>query len=256
MGVSPTSSPPEFGDALRAARERAGVGLPALIDRTKISKRVLEALEAGEFGKLPDRVFVRMFLVQYLEILKEAAPPWLTAFDHAWQHHLQSSQSFRVHPSVPIRRHRVGPWVVGIMVVVVAVLALVLVEKRQNGGRPGAPPPTPEALLPVLAPTPTPAPAVPAAAPTPVPAVLRLVALDRECWVEVRVEGRPPESRLLAPGTSWEVAAEGRPVDLVVGDAGALSVAYLGDVRAHAGRDGDVVHLHLGPSRTPPPSRS
>ena len=41
-------------------------------DRTKISVRMLAALESGEFGRLPNLVFARMFLRQYLDFIGAA----------------------------------------------------------------------------------------------------------------------------------------------------------------------------------------
>ncbi len=54
----------EFGAALRMAREKAGLTLRELYDRTRINPKHLEALEAGNIPGLP-QTYVRAFLRDY-----------------------------------------------------------------------------------------------------------------------------------------------------------------------------------------------
>jgi cytoskeleton protein RodZ len=53
---------PELAVLLRGAREDAGLSLQALAARTKIKVSTLEAMERGEFNRLPRGVFMRGFL--------------------------------------------------------------------------------------------------------------------------------------------------------------------------------------------------
>lgn len=53
------------GDMLRTARERHGLSLAQLAERTKISLRVLNALERNALDALPPPIFVRGFLRAY-----------------------------------------------------------------------------------------------------------------------------------------------------------------------------------------------
>lgn len=55
----------DFGARLREARERRGLSLRAIADRTKISARSLEALERNDIGKLPGGIFSRAFVRAY-----------------------------------------------------------------------------------------------------------------------------------------------------------------------------------------------
>src|ERR1041385_2381263 len=93
----------EFGDRLRRAREEKGVSLRDIAASTKISMAALEALERGDFSRLPGGIFsrafvrsyatqigldpedtVREFLVEYERSQNEAAdiePPEVTADD-------------------------------------------------------------------------------------------------------------------------------------------------------------------------------
>lgn len=54
-----------FGEQLRVAREGMEVSLGDISQETKISRRVLEALEAEDFEQLPGGVFAVSFLRQY-----------------------------------------------------------------------------------------------------------------------------------------------------------------------------------------------
>jgi cytoskeletal protein RodZ len=280
------SSPREFGAALRAARERTGIAIDVIAERTKIARRVLELLEAGEFAKLPNRVFVRLFLQQYLAIIGEKAADWIPAFEAAWQRFEDASQPWEVAAPGPSRGARLAPWLIGLVVVVGGLVGVVLVERQHNGegsapiaapapeillstpvpptplpavepaAAPESQPPSPAAEPPVTAAPPSQAPvaatpAAPAAASTPLESgTLSLRAGGRPCWVSVHVSGERPQSRLLPAGTEWRLAAGGRAVTLVVGDGGALAIGYLGEQRERAGADGEVVHLQLGPAPT------
>jgi cytoskeleton protein RodZ len=51
----------QFGAMLREAREKAGYSIEELAHATKILMQFLEALEAGEFERLPGEVFIRGF---------------------------------------------------------------------------------------------------------------------------------------------------------------------------------------------------
>jgi cytoskeleton protein RodZ len=55
----------DFGSRLRAARERKGIALREIANRTKISVAVLEALERNDISRLPGGIFSRAFVRSY-----------------------------------------------------------------------------------------------------------------------------------------------------------------------------------------------
>jgi transcriptional regulator with XRE-family HTH domain len=248
MGSASKTTPYEFGEALRTTRSAAGIALETIAERTKISVRTLSALEAGDFARLPNRVFARMFLRQILELMGRSADEWMPAFEAAWQRFEESRHFVPEQPAVPIRRRRVGPWLVGLALVAVGVAAVLQLQK----GPSEVPRPVPEASpQPVAAAAPTPAPPQPTVTPQVEPGVLVIRTGQAPCWVEVRVAGEKATSRLLAADTTWEVPAAGRDVELVLGDAGAASVEYLGEVRSPAGASGAVARFRMAGSRSP-----
>lgn len=272
MTASGRNSPREFGDALRRARATAGVSLEEISERTKISMRVLQALEIGEYRALPSRVFARNFVYQVLERIGESPDGWMTAFDDAWDRFTAASQpSLPVVPA-PARRRRIGPWLIGMGLVAVAIGALIMVDRRQHATEADLRSTTPAALLPVLAPTPEATsttiavsspipgaevggPVTPQVSPTPEVGATATELVIRvrggSCWVKAAIAAGPSASRLLHAGEIWVVPAAGRAVDLVLGDAGAVALSYLGETRDPAGRPGEVLRLRLGPAASP-----
>ncbi len=59
----PGPAEPFDDDFLRRAREAVGLSLDALSHRTRIRRHLLEAVETERFAELPQRVFVRGFVV-------------------------------------------------------------------------------------------------------------------------------------------------------------------------------------------------
>ncbi|MEW6336222.1 MAG: RodZ domain-containing protein [Acidobacteriota bacterium] len=242
--------PREFGEALRRAREEAGVSLESVAERTKISRRVLQAFETGAFEQLPSGAFPRLFLRQFVELLGLEPGPWTQAFEAARGVHEGERRPAEVIPVETVKRARMGPWLWGLVLVAGALVTVVLVERHQDA-RTAAAAATPVAILDVVAPT-------PAATATPTPAIeagsnpntLVIRAGQRSCWVQARVGDEAPASRLLAAGTRWEIPAGGREVNLTLGDGGSVELEYLGVRHTQPGRDGEVVHLRLTP--TPP----
>jgi len=250
MSVPAESTPAAFGSALRAAREDAGVTLEAIAERTKIAQAVLAGLETGDFSRLPGGVFPRLFLRQYLDLIHAEPEPWLEAFERARgaaaQH--RGAAALPTSSGAP-QRARLTPWLIGLGLVVAAFAALVLIDRSAAPPPPGPATPTIAALL--LVPTPVPPPVEPTAAPPPDPGILTIRAVERACWVELQVEGENTQSRVVEPGAVWEVAAGGRAVQVKLGDAGAIELEYLGELRREIGADGAVVRLNLGPATTP-----
>lgn len=251
MGPSAKNTPQEFGEALRTARSAAGIALESIAERTKIPLRTLSALEAGNFARLPNRVFARMFVRQYLELLGRSPDEWLPAFEAAWQRHDESRNFVPAQPPVPIRKRRVGPWVVGLGLVAVGVAIVLLMEEKPHGGPPAVLTATPPVVAAVPPSDPTPAPTPPPATPEPKPGVLTIRTGEAPCWVEVRIAGEKPMTRLLEAGATWEVGAGGKEVELVLGDAGVATVAYMGEVRSPAGAPGAVARFHMGTAPKP-----
>ncbi len=53
----------------QAARQKAGITLPEISSRTKITVRNLEAIEGGDFAKLPGGVYATSYIRQYSRLI-------------------------------------------------------------------------------------------------------------------------------------------------------------------------------------------
>src|ERR1700704_860191 len=60
--MSPERPAGDLGRKLREARERRGVSLRQIADRTKIAVSVLEGLERNDISRLPGGIFGRAFV--------------------------------------------------------------------------------------------------------------------------------------------------------------------------------------------------
>lgn len=256
------TTPQALGRELLRIRQQSEGSLEAISTRTKISRRALEALESGDYGHLPDRVFGGYFLRQYLEFLGvQDQDRWLALFEQAWHFHLRSSQPFLAvqEPPPPPRHRRIGPWLVGLLLMGVALGTLVLVERGHRDG------PVENGML--ILPTPVSSPVAFQSA-TEVPSdvspqipherrqpesdlTLWVRALERSCWVEVLAVDMPPRSRLLDAGQEWQVDVGRGAVEVIVGDAGAFEAHLRGKAVRQPGRDGQVIRLHFPGSAEP-----
>ena len=246
----------EFSEALKSARRASGVTLEAIAERTKIAPRLLGALENGDLRKLPDRVFGRLFLRQYLEIVGAPKPDeFLNAFDAAWWQLAGVGESAAPRRDEPLHRGATALWILGLTIVAAGVITVVILGARYHGAKP---PPAP-----ATAPQPTPAPPAVVRGPEPATAVEPPARADllvvrtsaAPCWAEVILAGGQTQSRLLEAGSEWEVSTGGRELTLVLGNAGAASIEYQGQTRNPAGKNGEVARLHFaaqpGPEAAP-----
>jgi len=64
-----TAPMPTFGENLRREREMRGVTLEEISESTKISTRILKALESDQFSDLPGGIFTRNFIRAYAQYL-------------------------------------------------------------------------------------------------------------------------------------------------------------------------------------------
>jgi cytoskeletal protein RodZ len=79
-----------FGNELRRERERRGLSLTGLSERTKVNPRYFEALERGDFHELPGGVFRRGIFRSYVGTLGLTEDEWLPRFESSIAEHARS----------------------------------------------------------------------------------------------------------------------------------------------------------------------
>jgi cytoskeleton protein RodZ len=74
-----------FGTELREERERRGVDLSAIAERTKVSERYLRALEEDNHGQLPGGIFNKGIVRGYCQQLELDEQEWLDRFNASFE---------------------------------------------------------------------------------------------------------------------------------------------------------------------------
>jgi cytoskeleton protein RodZ len=210
----PAEAPPSPGALLRAARERAGLGVEDLAGQLKLAKGTLEALERDDFAALSEPVYVRGYYRKIAKVLPIAESELINAYN-ARTKPSSSAPPMRRLPlargvAAGTSRNARGP---GVGLVVLALIGLVIViavatrEKPRRLVTPGATP-APTAVAPA------PAPQEPAAAVTDAPPATTAAAVpapqDAAPAAPQAAAPSPPPAATPAP------AAAGGPKQLVL----------------------------------------
>jgi cytoskeleton protein RodZ len=238
-----------FGEWLRRQRELREISLRDIAERTKISLRYLEAMEADRFDLLPAPIFAKGFLREYARYVGLSP-------DEVINHYLavQQAEQPDEKEDTLIRRSRPKPvdpgqppvrrtWSYGLVLTLAGLILLALValaawlaDKRKEEPR------VEQSVPPIAAP---PAPAVLEPAPPPPveePRAPLEVTLDftKDCWVEAVIDGKNRFSELRVQGESLQLEAE-TSVVLTLGNAGAVEVQVNGHALPLTAGEGEVV---------------
>lgn len=237
-----------FGEWLRRQREMREISLRDIADRTKISLRYLEAMEADRFDLLPAPIFAKGFLREYARYVGLSP-------DEVVNHYLSVQQQGASEEEVkkdatlsgqrpnrpkPVRNWTYGLFLAAAVLVLIGLVAALawFVERRRNDPSADASPP------PIAAPAPAP---VQVAEPLPTPEKPRApleVTLDftAACWIEVMADGKRVLAQEMAQGESLEVEAQQSVMLVTVGDASAAEIQVNGLSFPLNGQRGEVMH--------------
>lgn len=272
----PPTRPETFGEELRRLRESAGFTLEQIMAETKISRRILEALEGGRFQFLPERVFSRNFVRQYAQFIGYNENRLLEWFDEAWKRFELASGSFHPPeaelepPKTPIRwRFWIPICIAGLIVaIVVAVIARsspntpdLAPDPRRVRSAALQPPPSP-----IAARTPTANNAPAEASPERVQETIEfgiVVEQATECWLHYRDRDGHTGEHLIPGGMSLTLELVG-PAVVTLGNAGAVArLQVAGTTYDQLGTSGQVLHLEVSTAgirrlkgMAPPPNKT
>lgn len=253
---------PEIGSSLKAAREKKGITLREVEDATKVRVKYLEALENEDYSILPGRVYAVGFLRSYASYLGLDSDELVKAFNEVLPPQGEE-EILMVSPAVHSgqgKKRAAKVWLVLLVLVLAAVVVFALVWQTRLAGISGEESPQPEAGIPENPPvseiTPggePPAPGTspgiglpaepqpPAAGPPQAkPVTVEVRVRERECWMEVRVDGRLEYSGILRAGEGQFFSGE-QEVRIKFGAAGAVEVLQDGQPVGPMGRPGQVV---------------
>src|SRR5450631_632596 len=261
------SGPLEKLPDLRALREERGLTIEEIFLKTRISAKILNAIENGEYQLLPAPASTKKFIQMYAEAVGIDAGIILAHY----QRHLDETQ---VEPEkVTVVKAQIAfdrkpfPRYLRYAVPVVAIIAaacmyaflyekeppgivqrnVTVVERKEVVSKPAlavkeAPPETvpnvPQALPPaVVAPKETPQ--------TPDNTRLNLLIEAREdTWLKIAEDRNPPYQITLKKGE--KLSRNAREFFVIdVGNAAGVNVTFLGKSLGNLGRKGQIVHLRL-----------
>ena len=243
----------DFGGKLREARERRGVTLRQIAGATKISVRVLEALERNDISLLPGGIFSRAFVRSYaIEVgldPEATIQDFIAAFPHdsVTAGHPRSNQ-IEDHEAIESDRRTATTFLrLGVISVPIAVIVLYFATAGRHtmSARQTAEPP-PAALAgaapsPARDASPSAAAADPAAVTAPAEEHLTIgLSAKKPCWVSATVDGQKAIERLLQSGEQKTLEVR-REMVLTAGDASAISLTLNGAEARPLGKSGEVV---------------
>jgi cytoskeletal protein RodZ len=243
-----------IGETLRRERVRQGLDFQRLSETTKISTRMLQAMEAGDLAKLPGGVFTRSFFKQYAAIL-ELDPSYVDS-------ELQELQSDAVPPIAHLEAHYVpykplepksnsltaaAVWVVLALVGSGGVYYLSKnypfgsTSKQAESASTKTDQSFPLDAKPIVTPA-----SISTAAPPPIGSGSLQVVLNASdtSWVSVTVDGKVLFSGILKPNERREINAA-ESVKVIAGNAGGLDISLNGKTIEALGPKGQVRTVEL-----------
>jgi len=242
---------PSFGAKLRQQREQRGVSLDEISNTTKISTRMLQALEEDHFEQLPGGIFNKGFIRAYARVVgmdeDEVIADYLAAISppdpEAKAAPEQRAPDLRISEVKQPTSHL--PWEVFAVVLLIAAIGFagwgLHSRERERSNAPAAeqPSPTPATSTPV-APVPA-AVSVKTAPPTPSALTLR-IGIEDDCWVSIKTDGREILRDTVAAPAVKTVHAE-KQIIVRAGDISALNFEFNGKKLPPQGDEGEVKTL-------------
>jgi cytoskeleton protein RodZ len=266
-----------FGENLRREREMRGVSLQEICDATKISVRMLKAMEADQFDKLPGGIFTRSFVrayIRYLGLDEEAIMAELQLAAPSAAQPTDLGRMNQQHPAKETKRSLAGLLAVLVVLLVIAGgYAYYHFERRQVKARPSAAqtvPPPASATSPATTPSQpaefSTAPGGAAAAASGQPGAANAsqavpvaatasssgaanglvlqVAATEESWVAVECDGKPATQRTMQPNEIQTFRARSS-FDLITGNAEGVILTLNGKTLDPLGHRGETKKVHL-----------
>jgi len=238
-----------FGEELRRERLIREVSLDEISASTKISIRLLTALESSDVKKLPAPVFTRGFIRAYSRHLGLDPDEMVNAYiaDVAPDRDRDKGSSKRRGLKSLFRGRRGTAGAIVICVTgVLLLLGLIVRPERRSAPVAAAPRPMASVSFKNVAVSPGPAPAIqdeaPAAAlaPTATAGVSMILEFEQDSWTEVSADGARVFSGLIRRGSKHQFdAREG--FRLTLGNAGGVRVTVDGRAMGPLGSAGQVV---------------
>jgi hypothetical protein len=245
----------QLGDLLRESREQLGLSMDDVEASTRIKRPFLEALEAEDFDRLPDRVSARGFLRNYASVLKLDVDYVLELYDKEMGYEA-TGRVAQAGGEVKLKSIPLTPasgfspdLLIGLLMITALVgIILLFVYQRyllplETASPDAFPLASSEAAL--ALPTPTPLPTdtpTPTVTPTPLyyTGVTVELVITEESWVQVLVDEAKSYEGVLQVGEKRHWTGD-RQVAVRAGNAGGVEIIVNGESMGLMGQPGQVV---------------
>jgi cytoskeleton protein RodZ len=264
-----------IGEKLRHQRIQKKISLERVSLETKIGVRLLEAIEAGQFEKLPGGVFRRSFVLQYARALQldpdeiagelnqlnqfDEVPAMPTA-EVVNGHDQNSGSAFGFHGDLSgLRGSTLGSLLAAVGVIMACALiynwwqspSAAKVQTARVQPAAAAPPIATPAPVPSAPAPAAPEPSAPVSQPSPAPADAAHVRVglsaDETTWVSISSDGKNVFAQALEPHETKIVEASSK-VRLLVGNAGGVEISLNGKPIGPIGPRGQVRIVEFTPA--------
>ena len=232
-----TAESGSFGEWLRRQREMREISLRDIADRTKISRRYLEAMEADRFDLLPAPIFAKGFLreyARYVGLSPDDVVNHYLSVHHPEQLAGDPKEDTRVRTrpkpvdpgQPPVRRN----WSQGLILALFGLILLVLIALAAwfADRKHDEPPPSTQSP-PIAAPPPAPAAVIPPAPPpeprAPIEASLEF---SGECWVDALIDGKTRRAESRYPSDEALQLQAQQKLEIKLGNAGVVEMQVNG----------------------------
>lgn len=250
---------------LKTLREASGLSLTDIFAQTRVGLINLEAVENGDFDRLPPPVYARDFIRKYARTVGIDEKPILHRYEKYLEGQQPTIEETEIRKPWPETGRRYRFLIASLAAVIIAgvlVSALFLYDK---GGKPAGELPSPAEVIPGPAPAATvPAPSAatttegsvpvgapgPAGPPSTAKDAYRLVIETREpTWIRVTEDRNRTFEAILKPGEKIERTASDH-FWLDIGNAGGIDLTFQGKPLGSPGKSGQVLHMRL-PEKEP-----
>ncbi len=239
-----------IGEILREARAKKGMSLEEVENETKIRRKYLRAMENDDFSTLPGKVYVRGFLRTYARFLGLDGEELVRQYDEMFPYRPEAEQAVgrtAVHAKVADRRRRGVVYFALVLIVgiVIYLWGAATPQEKPGEGEPEHAVPGEQEYNYGGSGRPRSRPAgEPGAGGDREPQLdgiqLVLQVRDRECWMQVVVDGENNFQGLVQPGVTKRFTGRGK-IWFKLGDAGAVRVLVNNRDYGVLGEPGQVV---------------
>ncbi len=255
-----------IGETLRRERLHRKLSFSDITRQTRISPRMLEAIEANQFDRLPGQIYANSFIRQYARTLGLDETEIIGAFQRQCADHpAASAERASKRPSANAQLSAlldyIRPWLrryswLGLsfwLLVTLTAGAFVYRMKARDERHPtsvsmvAVAPKTvaPKAVAPVVTPTEV-KPVLNVQESGPAPPILVAFKASEPVWLSVKSDGTPAYTGTLESEQTREFDASSK-MTVVVGNAGGLAVSLNGKPVGRIGDHGEVRVLQLTP---------